>query len=545
MTFFSDLKIGYKVLACFAVIVVISIIQGVVGTAYLNGVSRDLETGNNLTTRIIIPVTDLKAHFRQLRIYAIRIVAGQQKLIDEYESKIAIQLEETASVIADVSAAATDINTKENVEAIRQDYQKYAGIFKDLYAILRDESQPLEKRVTASFAITKKEMKEIGNDADDNIAKILEREKLRFQELNISAREKTSPLMVISIAVLIISLAVLFSYLLSKSLGARTHHLADIADRVSAGDLTVSVKPKSRDEIGRLTISINSMIQNLKNIISAMSGHSRTITDFVTRLEDSNRKISDSTSQILSQTLSISSSSEEMAATSKEIASNCNAAAMASEETRTTCQNSMESVRLTAAKIRNHSRKTADDACIIAKLGEETKLIDTIIASIQDIANQTNLLALNAAIEAARAGEHGRGFAVVSDEVRALASRTAQSTKEIDSMIKTIQNEVEVANVSFRDTVSQMEEIAAETENIENSFNLIVNKVNNVNNQINQIAVATEEQTATSLDMSSNLHRIALLTREVSSSADSTLQATKVMSEISDEMSADASKFVI
>ena len=545
MSFFSNLKIGYKVLACFAVIVVISIVQGVVSTSHLKDISGELKISSDLTNQLIVPVTDLKAHFRQLRIYAIRITAGEPKLIDEYESKINMHLKATANVIAGISAAATDKNTIANLKAIEEDHRKYADIFKQLYKILRDESQPMEKRTAASFAITKKDMKEIGNDADANITDILNREKIRLQELNRSAAEKNSPVLVISISALTIFLSIMFSYLLSRSLGDRTQRLVNATGRVASGDLTVEVKSKSMDEIGRLTVSVNDMIQNLKSIISTMSGNSRTIAESVSNLEKSSRDISESTSMILNQTLGISAASEEMAATSREVASNCNAAAESSDETKTTTQSSIAAIRATVAKIRDHSKKTEEDAGIIARLGEETKQIDTIIASIQDIANQTNLLALNAAIEAARAGEHGRGFAVVSDEVRALATRTAQSTQEIKKMITVIQNEVDVANVSFQETVAQMEEIAGDTENIENSLDTIVNKVNDVNNQINQIAVATEQQTSTALDMSSNLHRISLLSQDVSAHAARTLEATQVMSGLSDQMNADTQKFTI
>jgi methyl-accepting chemotaxis protein len=543
MQFFSDLKIRNKILLCFAVIVIIALIQGIFSTMHMKDISKSMKTANILTTELIIPATDLKSQFRQLRIYAIRITSGQPKLVEEYEIKISTQLKETGETIARIQKAAGTGQTAENIGAIKKDYEKYADIFKQLYTILRDESKPFEQRTEEAFAITKVEMKEIGNDADKNILEILKRGDKTLEKNNQEAEAKTSPAPMIAIAVIITILSLIFAQLLSKSLGSRTDRLVVAAEKVSDGDLTVEVSSKSRDEVGRLTTSINSMINSLRDIIKAMTGHSATISNSVSDLEKTSRQISESTAQILNQTIAVSAASEEMAATSKEIATNCNAAAVASEETKTTTQNSIDSVRATVAKIRDHSKKTEEDAGIIAKLGEETKQIDTIIATIQDIANQTNLLALNAAIEAARAGEHGRGFAVVSDEVRALANRTAQSTQEINKMIKAVQDEVDVASVSFRDTVQQMEEIAAETENIENTLDLIVNKVNDVNNQINQIAVATEEQTSTSMDMSSNLQKIALLTKDVSSNADSTLHATEAMAQLSEEMTADSMKF--
>lgn len=543
MQFFSNLKIGSKVLLCFAVIVVISIIQGIFSTTHLRDISRSMKSTNSLTTEILIPATELKSQFRQLRIYAIRITSGYQKLIDEYESKIDIQLKETAGIIGKMQNVATDAQTAENIAAVKRDYDKYAMIFKQLYGILRDESKPFEQRISDAFAITKVEMKEIGNDADKNILDIIKREEKNLENLNQEAEAKTSPGPVIAFALIVSVLSILFSYMLSRSLGYRANRLVTATNKVADGDLTVTVSSRSRDEIGSLTTSVNTMIDHLREVISSVIGHSETITASVEDLKKSSQGISESTSQIMNQTLAVSAASEEMAATSKEIATNCNAAALASEETKNTTQNSIDSVRATVAKIRDHSRKTEEDASIIAKLGEETKQIDTIIATIQDIANQTNLLALNAAIEAARAGEHGRGFAVVSDEVRALANRTAQSTQEINKMIKAVQDEVDVASVSFRDTVAQMEEIAAETEHLENSLDTIVSKVDDVNRQINQIAVATEEQTSTSLDMSANLQKIATLTQEVSASADNTLKATEAMSNLSDEMIEDTRKF--
>ena len=222
------------------------------------------------------------------------------------------------------------------------------------------------------------------------------------------------------------------------------------------------------------------------------------------------------------KTINVSAASEQMLSTTQDIAKNCEDASSLSNQTKDIISNGVNHIKDTIAEIRRQSDLIHTNSLAVEKVAKRSLDINSIVNTIEDIAGQTNLLALNAAIEAARAGEAGRGFAVVADEVRALASRTSASTQEIADMVADIQKDAKSAAASINDSVSSMEQTSEGTVEVENTMHEMLEHVNQVNMQITQIASAAEEQTAATNEISMHIHDITDMTQQVNNEAQST-----------------------
>jgi methyl-accepting chemotaxis protein len=225
-----------------------------------------------------------------------------------------------------------------------------------------------------------------------------------------------------------------------------------------------------------------------------------------------------------------------MAATSNDIAHNCLSAAENSNRASETAQSGAEVVRQTTDGMERIARRVMDAAKTVEDLGTRSEQIGQIIGTIEDIADQTNLLALNAAIEAARAGEQGRGFAVVADEVRALAERTTRATREIGDMIKAIQKETKGAVSAIEEGVAEVERGTEYSVRLGQSLEQILCQINDVTTQVNQIATAAEEQTATTGEIATNIQQVTDVVHQTARSATETAAAASQLSSEADHL---------
>ena len=481
-------------------------------------------------------ICDVQADFKDTRIYAIKLPTAtdeaREQLIKDYKetiSHILQHVEGFRGMIKDnyvnemktVVQAYNDITLNDLEKAIE------AGDLMRANEVIKIQLVPLGKRFD-----------EVSIKINDELA----------QDTKIASDELTSdvdPTINNILLVIVIFLALVSLRGLSKSIVNRINQVSKCADALASGDLTQKIPYLGGDEIGQLGRDINKVIENLNAIVKDMKDDSKTLNHATDDVNEITNVINDKSNNVLDRVITISSAAEEMVATSLEVASNCSLAAGSSEEAKNVAVEGMNVVVNTVDEIKNHAVKTREDANLILELGNKTQQINSIISTIQDIASQTNLLALNAAIEAARAGEYGKGFAVVADEVRALAVRSADATKEINTMITSVIEDVQKSNDSIIDTVNKMDAIAQNAGQLQNTLDVITQKVGDVNTQITQIAAATEQQTGTSKEMSTHLQEIKGRTQEATDSATSARQIMDKFIEISHDMNETVNKFKV
>ena len=319
--------------------------------------------------------------------------------------------------------------------------------------------------------------------------------------------------------------------------------LAEKVELIASGDLRVEVAASGKDEVAQLSFGIKNMTEKLRAMLTQISQTSSQVASAANQLNSTAEQIATGAEEVAAQSCTVSTAGEEMAATSGDIARNCQMAAEGAQRATQSAHNGSGVVEHTVAVMGQIAEKVQDTSRTVESLGARSDQIGNIIGTIEDIADQTNLLALNAAIEAARAGEQGRGFAVVADEVRALAERTTRATKEISEMIKGIQKETKGAVVAMEQGVQQVESGTLEAARSGDALHDILEHINAVANQISQIATAAEEQTATTSEISSNMHQITEVVQQTSQGAQESAIAAAQLNGNAEELQRLVSQF--
>ncbi|MCD5978185.1 methyl-accepting chemotaxis protein [Pseudomonas quasicaspiana] len=499
----------------------------------------DMETN---TLPSISLIGNINEYALRLRIFSLRMLVNREpEMLQESDQRVAeiiTQLQAAKSAYIALPAEADE----------RAIYQQFDGTLTQYISLLNQAAQlsrdnkveETRSMINTSMRQTSDLMtKQLKDLVDINRAGAVAGSKVAGQQYD------GATVAIIAVAVIASLMTVLLAWLLTRSIVAPLSRAVNAAQEIAAGNLTKHIEVDGKDEPARLLEALVIMQQNLRKTIEMISGSATQLASAAEELsavtEESSRGLQQQNDEIEQAATAVN----EMTAAVEEVARNAVSTSQASEQSTDTARQGRDKVVQTVQAIQAMTQDVQTTSTLVEGLAEQGRDIGKVLDVIRSIAEQTNLLALNAAIEAARAGEAGRGFAVVADEVRALAHRTAQSTREIEQMVAGIQsgtgNAVQSMALNTSRTQTTLDLARAAGEALEQ----ITEAISQINERNLVIASASEEQAQVSREVDRNLVNIRDLATQSAAGANQTSAASHELSRLAVDLNGMVARFVI
>jgi methyl-accepting chemotaxis protein len=359
----------------------------------------------------------------------------------------------------------------------------------------------------------------------------------------VNSRADFINLLQIVLALFAIVFGLITGSIIIKKIIASVSAVNAAAKQVSEGDLSHEVPVTSNDEIGDMAASFNVMIKNVRRVVEQIDTATSTLAASSEELSATSEELSKGSNNLASQTEQVVTAMTEVSQTIMDMAKNASQAADGSKTASDAAAKGKAVIDSTTRGMTSIATTVQGAATTIEELGRSSAQIGEIVAVINGIADQTNLLALNAAIEAARAGEQGRGFAVVADEVRKLAERTSQATKDIGQRISSIQQAAAESVDAMKKGSDEVDKGVGLANEASSSLSSIVTASSSATDMVQRIAAATEEQSAATEQVSQNMETISGITRQSAASTEQIKSSAEGLAKLAVDLKETASWF--
>lgn len=551
MKWFYNLKIATKLVSSFILLAAIVAFVGMMGITGINKLSTEMEDMYNSNVKSITRLSEATILYQRMRVNIrdMTFVTTAPEQNAEYEEKLSELKKEFEAMLADYEQ--TKLTDEESVL-----YKKLPSALEEYYLLLDQAIELARKNDVKNYMKLHSQFKQAGDRVEGTLQELIDMniELAKQKEIEGNQVVSSSRNLTMFIICLSILLSIGLGYFIARIIGRPLHNMVSVVEAVAKGDLSKRIDIEAKDEVGKLGREVNTMIGNLKDLISSVSQNAEQVAAASEELSVSAEQTSQATNQISSTMLQVADGTEkqvrsmqatsrivsEMSAGVEEVSASSQNVSAAAELSLDKAGEGKGSVQ-TAVNQMNMINETVNTlGTVIVELGERSKQIGHITDVITGISGQTNLLALNAAIEAARAGEHGSGFAVVADEVRKLAEQSSNSAQEIAALVTWIQSEtskavsemekakkevregitaVETAGGSFEHIYQSIGDVAAQTERVTATIEQVAAGVQTIVRSVDSITEVTEMNAAGTQEVSAATEEQLASMEEISHSA--------------------------
>ncbi|UVM53025.1 methyl-accepting chemotaxis protein [Pseudomonas sp. B21-015] len=537
-----NLNIAPRAFLGFAFIALLVIVLGVFAVSRMSIIrqaSVDMQSNQLPSVGFLGTMTE---NVLRLRILSFRVLVNREPAsLQEAETRIGVLVDKVKQAQAGYAALPADGEEAALFKTFSVTLDKYLQAVREMTDLSR------QNKLEEMRNLINTRVKEGTDQMGEQLNKLIAINKADATAADVEANEQyafaTNGIIVVSVVAALMT--VLLAWLLTRSILTPLNRAVLAAETIAGGNLSKVIEVDGNDEPARLLGALSAMQTNLRKTIEQIAGSATQLGAAAEELSTVTQEASRGLQQQNNEIEQAATAVNEMTAAVEEVARNAVSTSEASNQSTQAAHEGRNRVVETVDAIQTMTHDVRNTALMIEGLAAQGRDIGKVLDVIRAIAEQTNLLALNAAIEAARAGEAGRGFAVVADEVRALAHRTAQSTQEIEKMVAGIQNgtgeavsSMQQSNQRTQSTLEMARAAGVALEQITQSIQLI-----NERNLV--IASASEEQAQVSREVDRNLVNIRDLATQSAAGADQTSAATHELSRLAVDLNAMVARFVI